>query len=79
MLHHKAPLQEFALKLIQSVTSDAAGALNLECGSLKVGNYADFALVTLPELPRRPEEIALWTILHTREVDSVYIEGEMYV
>ncbi len=79
MLHHKAPLQEFALKLIKSVTSDAAKALNLECGSLKVGNYADFALVTLPELPRRTEEIALWTILHTREVDSVYIEGEMYV
>jgi len=69
----------FALKLIKAVTEDAAKALRLESGSLKVGKHADFALISLPELPKRSEEIALWTILHTREADAVFIEGEQYV
>ncbi len=79
MLHHQAPLQPFALKLLKAVTEDAAKALRLESGSLKVGKHADFALISLPELPKRSEEIALWTILHTREADAVFIEGEQYV
>jgi len=44
-----------------------------------VGNNADFVLLSLPELPKRAEEIALWSILHTKEADAVYIEGEKYV
>jgi hypothetical protein len=40
---------------------------------------ADFAVVTLKEKPKREEEIALWTILHTKEVSKVYIEGIKYV
>jgi len=79
MLHNTIDIQQLALQLLQNVTSDAAKALGLNNGSLHVGKDADFALVTLPELPKRPEEIALWSILHTREVDGVYIEGEQYV
>jgi len=79
MLHHQAPIQQLALTLIESATRTAAQALGLNSGHLAVGKDADFALVTLPELPIRPEEIALWTILHTKEVDALYIEGEQYV
>jgi len=79
MLHNNIDIQHLALQLLQNVTSDAAKALGLNNGSLQVGKDADFALVTLPELPKRPEEIALWTILHTKQVESVYIEGEAYV
>ena len=79
MLHNNIDIQQLALQLLQNVTSDAAKALGLNCGSLTVGKDADFALVTLPELPKRPEEIALWSILHTKQVESVYIEGEKYV
>jgi len=79
MLHNNIDIQQLALQLIQNVTSDAAKALGLNNGSLQVGKDADFALVTLPELPKRSEEIALWSILHTKQADAVYIEGEEYV
>ena len=79
MLHHQAPIQKLALKLIESATATAAKALGLNNGSLHIGKDADFALITLPELPKRSEEIALWSILHTKQVDAVYIEGEQYV
>jgi cytosine/adenosine deaminase-related metal-dependent hydrolase len=79
MLHNNIDIQQLALQLLKNVTSDAAKALGLNNGSLHIGKDADFALVTLPELPKRSEEIALWSILHTKQVDSVYIEGEKYV
>jgi len=79
MLHHNIDIQTLALQLLQSITFDATKALGLNCGSLHVGKDADFVLVTLPELPKRSEEIALWSILHTKEAESVYIEGEKYV
>ncbi len=78
MLHHQAPIDKLASRLMQSITSDAADILGLSCGKIEVGKLADFAVVTLPEAPRRKEEIALWTILHTKEVSEVYIEGQKY-
>lgn len=79
MLHHLAPIQTLSAKLIKSVTSNAADILGLDCGRIEEGKLADFAVVTLPEAPKREEEIALWTILHTKAVSQVYIEGERYV
>ena len=79
MLHNDLEIQQLSLDLLRRVTSDAAKALGLNGGSLHVGKDADFTLVALPELPKRPEEIALWSILHTKEADAVYIEGEQYV
>jgi cytosine/adenosine deaminase-related metal-dependent hydrolase len=75
MLHHQAPIQLLAKKFIKSVTSDAADILGLECGRIEVGKLADFALLSLREAPKREEEIALWSILHTKEVSEIYIGG----
>jgi len=79
MLHNNIDIQQLALQLLKNVTSDAAKALGMNNGSLQVGRDADFTLVTLPELPKRAEEIALWSILHTKQAESVYIAGEQYV
>lgn len=79
MLHHQAPIDKLATRLIRAVTLDAADILGLNCGKIAVGKNADFAVVTLPETPKREEEIALWTVLHTKEASEVYIEGEKYV
>ncbi|RUM72353.1 MAG: metal-dependent hydrolase [Sulfurovum sp.] len=79
MMHHQAPLHPFAQKLIDSVTKNAAKALRLNTGEIAVGKAADFTLLTLPDLPQSDEEIALWSILHTKEAHAVYIEGEQYV
>lgn len=79
MLHHQAPINELSNKLIKSVTADPADILGLNCGKIEIDKLADFAVVTLPETPKRTDELALWTILHTKEVSEVYIEGEKYV
>ncbi len=79
MMHERLELKSFAAKLIQAVTSDAAYILNLDCGNIEPGKSADFTLITLPDAPKRVEEIPLWTILHTKEASQVYIEGEQYV
>ena len=76
MLHHQAPLALLAKKLLQAVTSDAADILGLNCGRIEKGGFADFTVVTLPHLPNTEDEIALWTILHTKEVSKVFIGGE---
>jgi cytosine/adenosine deaminase-related metal-dependent hydrolase len=77
MLHHQAPINKLANKLLTSITSNAADILGLNCGRMEVGKLADFAVVTLGEAPKREEDLALWTILHTKEVDAVYIAGQI--
>ena len=79
LLHNDIPIQELATTLLKSVTSDAADILGLDCGKIEKNKDADFAIVTLTETPKRVEELALWTVLHTKEVSAVYIEGEKYV
>ena len=79
MLHQQVPIAELADKFMKSITAIGADILRLNCGMIEVGKEADFAIVTLPQMPQRKEELALWTILHTKEVSEVYIGGEKYV
>ena len=76
MLHHQAPIEKLASKFIESITSDAADILGLDCGRIEAGKLADFAVVTLREAPKREEEIALWTLLHTKEVNQLFVGGD---
>jgi len=79
LLHNDIPIQELATTLLKSVTSDAADILALDCGKIEKDKLADFAVITLKETPKRTEELALWSILHTKEVSEVYINGEKHV
>lgn len=79
MLHNDIHIQKLSETLLRAVTGDAADILGLNCGKIEVDKLADFAVVTLPEAPQRTDELALWSILHTKEVSEVYIEGEKYV
>ena len=79
MLHHQAPIQELAKQLIKTITSDAADILGLDCGRIETGKLADLVVVTLREAPKREDEIALWTVLHTKKVSQAYIHGEKHV
>jgi len=74
MVHSNLPLRELANRLIKSITSDAAEAIKSDAGRIEVGAPADFALIVLPDTPRE-EDLALQTILHTKEVDSIWIDG----
>jgi len=77
MLQHLAPINELSKKLIESITSIPADILGLNCGKIEVGKLADLSVVTLKEKPKREDEIALWTILHTNTVSKVYVDGEL--
>ncbi|WP_457605505.1 aminofutalosine deaminase family hydrolase [Nitratifractor sp.] len=76
MLHHQAPLPEFAERLIRTVTSDAAASIRSDAGRIEPGAPADFALIRLPQPCPRSEDLALHTILHSREAEEVWIGGE---
>jgi len=65
-----------ARDLLRSVTINAASALNLNCGVLETGRSADMALITLPNEVEDLHQLPLQVLLHTNEVDEVYIDGE---
>jgi cytosine/adenosine deaminase-related metal-dependent hydrolase len=75
MMHAELPLNDLAKRLLQSVTSHAAKALKLPCGSLEKGRYADMIVATLPQTCET-SNIVLQTILHTRETQMTYMNGE---
>jgi cytosine/adenosine deaminase-related metal-dependent hydrolase len=79
MLHHQAPLDKFSNLLIKAITSVPAEIFNLNSGVIEIGKDADFAIVTLPDIPSSVEDIALQTILHTNEVAEVIIGGESLI
>jgi len=79
LLHNDIPIQALATQLLQAITADAADILGLNCGKIETSKLADFAIITLKEAPKRVEELALWSILHTKEVAEVYINGEKHV
>lgn len=78
MLHHLGPLEELASLLIKGITSIPADIFSLNSGSIEIGKDADLALVVLPDTPSSFESIALQTILHVRQVDALYINGEKF-
>ena len=79
MLHHRAPLAPLADRLIRAVTLDAARSIRSDTGRIEPGTPADFALIRLPQSCEREEELALQTILHSREAEAVWIGGEEVV
>jgi cytosine/adenosine deaminase-related metal-dependent hydrolase len=76
MLHHLGELEKLADLLIKNITSVPAKIFNLNSGEIAVGKDADFALINLPDAIKKSKNIALQTILHTKEVHQVYIGGK---
>ena len=76
MLHHLGEIEKLANLLIKNITSVPAKIFNMNNGEITVGKDADFALIVLPDEPSSIESIALQTILHTKEVLEVYIDGK---
>lgn len=74
MLHYDLNLNSLAKELLLSVTKEAAYALNLNEGSLKVGKDATFIALSIPKTTK--ENLPIQTILHTKKAKKVYIKGE---
>jgi len=75
MMHPSASLHTLSRRLLQSVTCNAAKALNLSCGSLEEGKESDMIVVTLPQELQHEEELVSQLILHTHETHWSFING----
>ncbi|AOO64171.1 aminofutalosine deaminase family hydrolase [Sulfurospirillum halorespirans] len=75
MMHAECELSSLAKMLLQSVTCNAAKALQLPCGVLEKERYADLIVATLPQACEK-EDVALQLILHTHQTHLTFIDGE---
>jgi cytosine/adenosine deaminase-related metal-dependent hydrolase len=62
--------------LLRGVTTLAAQALDLNNGELSVGKDADIIIFRLPGVVKDEKHLPLQVILHTNEVETIYINGE---
>ena len=79
LMHTDLHPKYLAKDLLKSVTINAAKQLNLNNGSLEKGKDADLITFTLPAKVRELEYLPLQIILHTNEVERLYINGEAIV
>lgn len=75
MMHTDINLNQLSLRLIRSITSEAAKCLKSDAGVLDVDRPADMVLIKLPS-PTDNDFLALHTILHTDKAQKVWIDGE---
>lgn len=75
-MHSETPLLPLAKNLLESVTTRAAKALNLNKGSIEVGKDADMLVLKLDEEPN--EQLMLHLLLHNYPIDSVFINGKQH-
>ena len=76
MMHFKADLNKLAPLLLKMSTSNAANALNLNCGEISKDKFADFIVCEVQDDLENIEDIALELILHTKFTKATYILGE---
>jgi len=75
MMHPEYELSSLVKTLLQSVTCNAAKALQLPCGVLEKERYSDLIVATLPQACEK-EDVALQLILHTHQTHLTFIDGE---
>ncbi len=75
LMHHDKDLREMAKRLILGATFYASKALGLNNGWLESGKDADFIIISLGK-EIEDGQLAVQTILHTKEVEKIYIDGE---
>lgn len=75
-IHSDAELIALAKKALKMVTSNAAAALNLECGELRENLFADMIALELPDGVASKDALALQLILHTKTTQATFIAGE---
>jgi cytosine/adenosine deaminase-related metal-dependent hydrolase len=74
-MHSNMPLLPLAKKLIDSVTINAAKALNIDAGEISEGKSADMIVLDLDKEPN--DELAIHLILHKYNISKVYINGKL--
>ncbi len=76
LMHIDLHPKYLAKDLLKAVTSNASKSLGLNNGSIEKGKYADLICFKLPDSVKNEENLPMQIILHTNEVDKLYINGE---
>ncbi|WP_419768319.1 aminofutalosine deaminase family hydrolase [Arcobacter sp.] len=79
MIHTNLNINELSADLIKAATLNGAKALGLNKGRIKQGSDADIIVCKLPDEVKNEKELCTQVILHTKEVQDVYINGEKHV
>lgn len=79
MIHTNIEINSLSKDLIKASTNHGAQALGLEKGIIKKGYDADIIVCKLPDIVENEDDLCTHLILHTKEVEKVYIFGERYV
>ncbi len=77
-VHYHIEPVALAFDLIRSVTTNAAKALKINAGEIKIEKLADLQVVKLPKDLDAIEQIPLHILLHTKKPEKVFIGGESY-
>jgi cytosine/adenosine deaminase-related metal-dependent hydrolase len=75
LMHTGLHPKYLAKDLLRAITKTAGDILKLNNGSIEVGKFADIISFKLPSKVKK-EEICLQTILHTNEIENMWINGE---
>ena len=76
LMHTDLHPKYLAKDLLKAVTINAAKSLNLNNGSIEKGKDADLITFQLPDNVENIENLPIQIILHTNEVERLYINGE---
>ena len=76
-VHGEQNKLELAKVLLLFATRNGANALSINAGEIKVGKEADMLVSVLPSECTK-KDIALHTILHTKEVHKSFIQGKVF-
>ncbi|NPA27877.1 MAG: metal-dependent hydrolase [Epsilonproteobacteria bacterium] len=77
-LHSNIEPNSLALNLINSITTNAANALELKVGKIQKGYFADFAILRVPDDLKDKEDIPLHSIINSK-VEAVFIDGQRVI
>ena len=75
-MHSDYNINDLAKNLLLSSTNFGAKAMNLKTGQLTKNYQSDIISFCLKEIPKNISNLCLQTILQTKDVDLVYINGE---
>jgi cytosine/adenosine deaminase-related metal-dependent hydrolase len=74
--HTQEALNDLAKKVLIATTKDAATALNLNCGQIAEGKFADLIVCQMAQEIENKEDLPLQLILHTKHTHLTFIAGE---
>ncbi len=77
-MYYDLSLKVLPYDLLESVTRNPAKAMGLKSGEIVIGNASDLIVLKLPDKLENDAALALQIILHTDEVERIYIDGTEY-